>query len=712
MSASKKKKFKKLRIESTDSVLNKKKFNKNEKLKDDKPIDEVINNYSGESFENTMEIPIVKVSDSFDNTAEIPVVETPETIKNLIDYSEKINGDDKEETKVLEKNVEETRDETQKIEVPSIENQVEKSVEQPENSENSENSFDETKVFSVNKVLEEEKAYTGKEMVKVEKEEADEEKPEYVKEMLEKSRRRMGIFISAVGVFLVVVIFSTIFAILDSGSTVIAKGVKIKNIDVSKLTKEEAKTTIEDAVTKELIPEIKIKYEDKYETTFNAEQIEFEYDIDKAVDEAYQIGKSGNIVENNYSILLATLLGKNLELEDSYNKSLLDTFVDEVQANIPGVVIEPAYCREEDKLIVTKGIDGLTIDKDLVEKEIISSITERNALEMKEDGFTQTINLQVFETKAQDIDMAKIYEEIHTEPKDAYYELEPYALYPDVDGVDLAISVEEAQKQVDSETKDEYSFNLNITKADKTISDLGLEAFPYLISEFTTKYDASNVNRSTNLRIAAEKINGTVLMPGEEFSYNKVVGKRTVEEGYKDAKIYADGGVVDGLAGGICQISSTLYNAVLLANLEVTERYNHTYTTSYLPGGRDATVVWGSKDFKFVNSRTYPIKIEASVKNGIAEFKFHGIAEETEYEIKIIPVVTSSIPFPTVYEDDPALPFGTERVKQGGHQGCRVTTYKEVRLNGNTISKDVITTDTYNPMKKIIIRGVGGIPEM
>ena len=668
MSASKKKKkySKKLRIEETNNVLSKKEFK--EKLENSQ--EEKVEDFDDSSFENTMEIPVVEISES---------------IQRLIDASEKL-----EETS--QKNDEKDKQNIDNTEV----------VKEPI-KENSSEDDEETKIVP----------YAGKELVKVEADEPeDEEKPEYVKEMLEKSRRRMYIFISSVGIFLIAIIFSTVFAIMDSGSTTITKGIKIKNIEVSGLSKEDAKSTVEEALKKELTPEIKIKYEDKYETSFNSEQIEFEYDIDKAIEDAYQIGKKGNIVENNYSILISSIFGKNINIENTYNEALLNTFIDEIQANIPGVVIEPAYYREEDELFVSKGIDGLSIDKDLLKNQIIDDLTSRNIIEMKDDSYKQSIELQVFDTKAEHIDMAKIYEEIHTEPKDAYYELEPYALYPDVDGVDLAMSVDEAQKEVDSEDKDEYKFKLVITKADKTINDLGLEAFPYEISEFSTKYDASNVNRSTNLKIAAGKINGIVLMPGEEFSYNKVVGKRTVEEGYKDAKIYADGGVVDGLAGGICQISSTLYNAVLLANLEVTERYNHTYTTSYLPAGRDATVVWGAKDFKFVNNRSYPIKIEASVGNGIAEFKFHGIAEETEYEIKILPVVTSSIPFSIAYEDDPTLPAGVEHLKQGGHAGCRVTTYKEVRLNGTTISKDIITTDTYSPMKKIIVRGIAGAPVM
>ena len=137
--------------------------------------------------------------------------------------------------------------------------------------------------------------------------------------------------------------------------------------------------------------------------------------------------------------------------------------------------------------------------------------------------------------------------------------------------------------------------------------------------------------RTTNLKLAAGKIDGTVLLPGEVFSYNNVVGERTISAGYKDAAIYLNGQVVDGLGGGICQISTTLFNAVLFSNLEIVELYNHQFVPSYATAGRDATVVYGLTDFKFKNTRTYAIKIKAGVSNGIATISIYGIKEENEY---------------------------------------------------------------------------------
>lgn len=532
------------------------------------------------------------------------------------------------------------------------------------------------------------------------------EKPEYVQEMLKKKKRRTIIFIFVVIFAILIVVFSTIFALLNLNSNKITKGIAIKNIDISNLTLEEAKEKLKSNLEKELIPDLNLKYNDEYNITLSSEQIEFKYNIDDVINEAYEIGRSENILVNNYALLFTTLFGKEINIDYTYNNELLNAFVDDINSKLPGLVVEPSYYIEDGKLIVEAGKDGIEVEKDKLENSIVKNISSRTLEKVSVENYNQTIDIPVKKVKASNINMDKVYSEIHTEPKDAYFELDPYKIYPDTDGVDLQISLDEAKKQITG-NQEKYEFDLKITKAQKTIKDLGTEAFPYLISSFSTRYDASNTNRSTNLRIAAEKINGTVLLPGEVFSYNKTVGKRTVEEGYKDAKIYADGGVVDGLAGGICQISSTLYNAVLLANLEIVERRNHSFTTSYVAAGRDATVVWGTIDFKFKNSRNYPIKIEASVKNGVAEFKMHGMQEEQEYEINIIPKTTSSIPYPTTYVDDPTLLPGQQVVSQAGHLGYKVTTYIVKKLNGAEVSREILSNDTYQPMKAVVRRGIG-----
>ena len=620
---------------------------------------------------------------------EIKEVEEKKAEKSEVKVKAKVKEKDKVKSKDSKKATEKIKKEKTDKEKKNKE-KFEKKDKKQSNKENIKNK----KKDSKNKENKEQK-------VEKKKEEATKKDKEPQRKLKIKRNLYIALFVFIMAILMV--FFSSIFALVNMNHSNIANGVKIKNIDVSGLTIEEAKDKINKAIEVELIQDLILKYEDKYTTNLESTDIEFSYDIDKAIEEAKRYGREGNIVQNNYALLFAGFFGKNIEIEYIYNEEFLTSFVDDLESKLPGVVTPVTYYIEEDNLIINKGIDGISIDKENLKDDIINNIYERNADNIVANLENQELEIEVFSKKADPIDMDKIYGEVYTEPKDAYYELEPFNIYPEVNGVDLEIGLKEAKKQIKEESKDEYIFKLKITPAEKTIKSFGVEAFPNLVSSFSTKYKTYEVNRSKNLEIAAQKINGLVLLPGEEFSFNKVVGKRTVEEGYKDAKIYVDGGVQDGLAGGICQISSTLYNAVLLANLEIVERRNHSFTTSYVPAGRDATVVYGTTDFRFKNSRSYPIKLEASVADGIASFKIHSVApEETEYEVKILPVITQSIPYATEQVQDPTLMPGEQKVVQSGHAGYRVTTYKQLSQNGNIISKDIISNDVYQPMRTII----------
>ena len=159
---------------------------------------------------------------------------------------------------------------------------------------------------------------------------------------------------------------------------------------------------------------------------------------------------------------------------------------------------------------------------------------------------------------------------------------------------------------------------------------------------------------------------------------------------------YAGGKVVQMIGGGICQISSTLYDAVVYANLEIVERHNHVFTTSYVGAGKDATVVYGSLDFQFKNNRQYPIKIVSSLQSGIATVNIYGIKEETEYDVEISTTILNYIPYNVIYEDDASLSSGTENVTQNGQKGCKSITYKILKQNGTEITQTTKRTITIN----------------
>ena len=300
-----------------------------------------------------------------------------------------------------------------------------------------------------------------------------------------------------------------------------------------------------------------------------------------------------------------------------------------------------------------------------------------------------------------EINIEEIVNEITCEPQNAYVSEEPLEVHADQDGISLAISIDEA-KNILKEDKEEYEIPLNITEADIKVEDLGEDAFPNLLGTCTTNYDASNINRNNNLMLAAEKINGTIVNPGETFSYNQTVGQRTIAAGFKEAKAYANGKVVLDVGGGVCQLSSTLYNSALFSNLEIIERRSHYFKTSYLPAGRDATVSWGSVDFKFKNNREYPIKIVAIAQDGVVKVDIYGIKQEDDYDVAIESQETSIIPVETIYEEDKSLEEGEQVTVQNGENGCTSETYKILSKNGVVVSKTLISKDTYNDLPTII----------
>lgn len=503
------------------------------------------------------------------------------------------------------------------------------------------------------------------------------------------------IFIIIAIILIVLGILSTGFALVNVNNENMMAGITINGVNVQGLNKEEAKKLIEEKIQEKTNNEVKI-YVDDEEQSVLLSQIELTYNVEKAIEEAYKIGREKNIFVNNFEILKSKLLGTNIELSFKYNEELLNNVAQDIKNKVPEAVTEATYCIEDEELIITRGTKGNTIDENELKNKILQTIN----LDWVED-----IRITTYLAEPKDINIEQIYEEVHTKMQDAYYTTNPFKVYPEVKGVDF--NLEEA-KEIIKEEKDEYVIPLVITNPTKTTKDIGTEAFPDRLSTFQTRYDATNLTRTNNLQVAVNKINGVVVMPGETFSYNKTLGKRTTEAGYKDAAGYAGGKVVQMIGGGICQISSTLYDAVVYANLEIVERHNHAFLTSYVGAGKDATVVYGSLDFQFKNTRNYPIKIESYMQNGIATVNIYGIKEENEYEVEISTTVLNYIPYNVIYENDSSLASGKEIVTQGGQKGCKSITYKILKQNGKEVSRSVLSTDTYSAMNKYVTRGTRG----
>lgn len=166
--------------------------------------------------------------------------------------------------------------------------------------------------------------------------------------------------------------------------------------------------------------------------------------------------------------------------------------------------------------------------------------------------------------------------------------------------------------------------NLIVNKKEPNITTQDVKSVNSLLSEFSTKFSTSNENRATNIMLSSKATSDVLLMPGEEFSYNNLTGKRTKANGYKDAPVIINGKLENDVGGGVCQVSSTLFNSVLYSGLDVTSRKNHSLKSSYVPIGRDAMVSDGGSDFRFKNPYSHPVYIKNTVSNGVITSKIYG----------------------------------------------------------------------------------------
>lgn len=514
-----------------------------------------------------------------------------------------------------------------------------------------------------------------------------------------KKKRGFVFLIIAIIIIVILSIFSTIFALINSSNEAILNGLYIRNIKVEGLTINEATKLLNEKFEEEKEREIQIVANGETFTLI-PEQLEVEYHIDEAIEKAYNTGRDGNILENNFEILRTMFEDTKIDLNVTYNEEVLKNFLNEINVKMPDAMQDNTYSIEEDdkELIITRGKAGKVIDIENAKKQIIEAI---------QTGSDGVLTLKIDNAECPEINIEKIHSEVKSEPQDATYTTDPFEIIPHKNGIDFDV---EKAKEVIKEQKDEYTVDLIITEPKVHTNEIGEEAFPDLLSSFSTKYDEGNVPRSKNLKIALSKLNGVVIMPGEVFSYNKTLGKRTVEEGYQYANGFAGGKVVPMLAGGICQISSTLYDAALYANMKIVERHNHMFQAGYVEPGKDATVVYGSLDFQFENTRKYPIMLKTKSGSGVAEIKIFGIKEEVEYDIEIITEVQSYTSYNVVYENDTSLAPGKESVAQWGLKGCKSKTYRIVSLNGQEISKELLSTDSYSPLNKIVKRGVSKTP--
>ncbi|MGG7143013.1 VanW family protein [Clostridium nigeriense] len=329
-----------------------------------------------------------------------------------------------------------------------------------------------------------------------------------------------------------------------------------------------------------------------------------------------------------------------------------------------------------------------------------SLIKGKNATNLNADISFDEESLVAFEDK--------VLEEFNIEPKNAGIVINSgdITVTPEVSG--KTIDKEELHNKliesINGDPSDEVELNFDLVEQEAKIKTEDLKKITGVISSYSSKYSNTGDGRVKNMEIAASTINGTIVMPGEEFSYNALIGDTTPEKGYEKANTYVGNEIVPDYGGGICQVSTTLYRAVMRANIRSTERTNHSLTVSYSEPGLDATVANPYLDYKFVNTYDFPIYIQGYVSGGVVNFSIYGNVEamgNKTYEL--VNEILEKYDPEVKYEEDSTMEEGTEKVVSYGMPGYKAKSYQVTYENGVEVDRELISTDVYmttNTVKK------------
>ena len=302
--------------------------------------------------------------------------------------------------------------------------------------------------------------------------------------------------------------------------------------------------------------------------------------------------------------------------------------------------------------------------------------------------------------------------EIRIPPRDAKLIITPEDAVTIVEsstgrGVDLETAYNDLRRIIANAGELEMELRIVQLQPAKTTEEIGNMRVNGVLAQYSTRFDIKKTNRVYNIRVAAGALDGQIIKSGETFSFNKVVGPRSQEAGYKLAPTILNNEFIDTLGGGVCQVSTTLYNTLLLADVEVLERSSHSLVIKYVPLGQDAAVAFNGKDLKFRNNLPCAMIIKTAVHGDTVTFKLFGDTSLRK-SVQIINKVIKDYPFKIVYKDDATLAKGKTVVDQKGTQGYRVTSSMIVSQDGKVIAKKNLPSSFYAPLDQIVL--VGTLP--
>lgn len=464
----------------------------------------------------------------------------------------------------------------------------------------------------------------------------------------------------------------------------ILPGVTVAGVNVGGMSKDEAKIAIQKAVDETYgSMTLAVQLPDRT-LSFEPKDTKVTMDVDAVAEAAWRYGRDEGIFKAIATRLTAkngqhTIAATGITLDEKYVQTVLNGVADEVRSTKKDSSYEilqvdkPVAEGEEapatpvkipSQIKIQVGAPERSLDVAGLQTEILNAYLNNNFSPLKFD-YTETPYTAV--------DLDSIYNELSSGLKDAYYDSEKKEIIPEVVGYGFDLEAEK-QRQAMAEDSSELLIDLKVVEPQITKAILDEKLFHDVLGGVKSDH-VYNPDRTTNLKLACAAINGTILNPGDVFSFNKIVGERTAAKGYRPATVYVSGESKPELGGGVCQVASAIYWATLLADLEIVERTEHMFVVTYVPMGMDATIYWGSLDYQFKNTTKYPLRIDASVHDGKVFIDLVG-TDERDYTIDMEYQVLSSTQWKDVEKIDEEKPASYKEVTVTPYTGYTVQTYK------------------------------------
>jgi len=488
-----------------------------------------------------------------------------------------------------------------------------------------------------------------------------------------------------------------------SNGDAIFPSLRVSGISVGGMTQAEAAERLalpmlEDASERSVM----VYFPNGSEIEIFAEEVGLTITGEQAAELAFRYGRSGNVFTNSLAFLRCNFLTVDL---DPFAYFIADELmVRRVVHNVAEelhLLAQNNYEITDTELILTQGLPAVRFDED----RLVELITEA----FLEGAHGSVDYYRAPLADAEPIDLEWIYEGIFAEPESAYYDIETDEVVEHVMGVSFDIDLAE-QMLARAEPGEEVFVPLILIEPELTADYLREVLFRDVLAYSTTNL-TNDENRNTNIHVAATHINEMVLNPGDQFDFNTVVGQRTVERGFRPGGAFSGTQIIQTIGGGICQVSSTIYHALLHTEMQIDARINHTLVVTYLPLGMDAAVAWGGPNFTFTNNQDFPIRIVA-YREGL-QFHVRIYGTDTSPYARIVPegVYLNSVGYETTYRDDPTMQTGQTRVYTAGRIGHVVEVFQRFYdENDNLVRRELVARSSYRPVAQVILRGTAAAP--